>query len=140
MSVLACVARCLSTAPLAIVAALSHSQLRLPLHYRGKCHRRLVCRSYRNNLLVMASGPRDHTTNAAFCYAALILGDVCFPLFSRAASAWSEVRHQIDGWWEFWRTLFRDGDAAGSGPQARQTIPSVFQHVRRQQSFKTTQQ
>lgn len=60
---------------------------------------------YRNNLLVMASGPRENTINAVFCYAALILGCVCFFLvFKGRAAAWSEVQHQIDCLWEFLRT------------------------------------
>lgn len=43
-SVPACAAKRLLTVPQAIVAALSHSQTRLPLHYRAKCHCLLDCR------------------------------------------------------------------------------------------------
>lgn len=96
--------------------------------------------SYRNNLLVMASGPRDNTTNTAFCYAALILGDVCFFLFKGRAAAWSEVQHQIDGRWEFLRTLFIDAMGVKNSECVTDRYPRVFQHVKRHQSLKTTQQ
>lgn len=79
-----CAAKQLSTALQAIIAALSHTECWLDLHYNGRCH---SCFSFgelgllENLELVMGSNPRENTTNNVFYYAALISGDVCFPIF-----------------------------------------------------------